>query len=1512
MGERIFTREDAKSLIRSNSDKVKLPSDFTGIATGALAGFSQMKELTIPEGIRKIASHAFFTRSFRNTSSLEKLTIPSSLKEFDRWCFYDCNALKTINLPADFPEEKAMELFFHCPSATLNFGKKLLFAARSKTVQQVMDETSGILSQGAGTMLTVDKDGTLKIPSSYIAILPHGLRGLASKGIKRIMIPSGMRIISANAFSFLDTLEEVILETGVTAIDNGAFAGCKRLRSIQIPETVEAIGAGAFMNLPNLERIRLPQNLTELSDDLFSGDTKLKKIVMGYKIERVGAGVFNGCTALQSLMLPDSVKMVGTSAFWECTALQRLYIPEGCKSLSQSSLANCPSLQTLYLPRIIHDENEKKRVFGDVTNPTVTWLDGISSKPVWSDDDLLPDITEQIAVPVVPEVPVVPQKPVLPSDVPIQAAFRTPVVPAPAPMPEQPAPVPAPAPAASKPEPVSAPEQNPVDSETVRRLEQTISAMQQQMAEMSAQQQAAAPAPAPQPELDAEAIASLQKSLAEAQSVQASAAELQSIRQKVEAMDEVKSRMDQLAANQETVQAKVDALSDVQSKVDEISKMQEKVDALSSVQDKVEALSDVEEKISVIPELQQKVEEMSDLHEKVSAISETAETIGTIQDMANAISDIQEKVDTIADVQEKIEAIPEMQEKVEAISELQEKISVIPEIQQTVAEISERQEQVESAVQSSAADAEKAPLNPVKEAYAHAAKSSEKAQKYGELDQSISFVPVRHGEYRENDKVFTHEISKPMPGPVERSTALKEYTVIASRAFLGSEGGERFEIPEGIRRVETQAFWDCPRLLALELPKSLEEVEPDAFSGCSHLTDVYLCEGFPDRKAVEYFLFRPEIKLHWPKKSILSRARVATVAELMENYDEILTAQKAKALTVQNHILEVPEGYTILAPYFAQALNLRTEEPEHVLKTISLPQSLRRICSRAFSGLETVVHIVLPEGLQIVDMNAFSGCLGPHRLVLPDSVSYLGPFAFAAPCQYEQIRLPNTLKEIPANLFSNCNTLVTLRIPDSVETIGDLALSGCTALTNLTVPKRFAEQLPAILDGPVKINVTYNEDTDSKYEENAPDPLLSVIAPKFAPAAEQRIFTAEISAQCENFAERLKAMHSHPIIGSYALEDMANQTKFEIPLGVMRLCSYAFGDNNRLMTLIIPKALTEFEYAAFYHCQKLRDVFLPDEFDRNMAAVLFMYQPSILVSFGNSRSVRIRQLMLECPWMLSAGNSSDLSIDEETGTLRIPDGYLVIGSYMYHGVMRRQELRRIAVPGSVKLVGSNAISNIRNLEEVEFAPGLKALEPEAITSCPSLKRVILPHTLEFLGVSPFIDCPALEKLVLPVRFADREEEIVRACPKVKIEWLDEVPVEETEPVVEDIAPVEKAAPIEETEQVVEEISPVEEAETIEETEPLTEEIAPVIEETEPVPEEIAPIEKTEPVIEETAPVEEDATIEEAEPVEETELVEESKPVLEDIAPIEGSEQVVEETEPVEETELVEESKPVLE
>lgn len=1338
MADRILTRENAKSLILTNTEKLKLPNDITVIGEGALAGFSQVKELTIHEYMHKVNAHAFYMRSFKNTCGLERITIASSGTEFDPWAFYDCDALKTVFLPEDFPPQLAMELFFHTPGVTLNFGKKLLFAAKSVTVAQLMEETSGILLLGAGGMLPV-KDGVLEIPTTYYAIASHALRSLANKNVRKVILHAGVRLIAPEVFADLPALEEVLLADGTTHIDNAAFARCKKLKSIIIPESVKRIGAAAFSECASLTDIRLPSHLEALEDEVFNGCTSLVSLPIPEHIAKVGAGAFAECTALRSIVLPGSVHSIGTGAFWNCTALQQLYIAPTTESIQTSALGNCDALTTLYMPHIIHDALEMKRVFGENTTiPDIHWITAEDTKPAFATMTVEDAVNalgelEDIAAIEVPTAPVMPAT--------NTAALHDDT-------------------------PASAVVQDVDNAESVRRLEQTIADMQKKLDALSVPN----PQTAQQPALNADAIDALNANLT---AIQAKFDSISGMQDSVAAISAMQEQVAFIAAMQETVHERVDAISEIQEKMNEIDDIRARVDAIqpdalgdmqqtvseiSDIRDKIDAISDIQQKVSAISDMQQKVSELSEMRQQIDAISD-------IQQKVDAITDVQEKVDAISDIQQKVSAIPDVQEKVDAIADIQQKVGAITDVQEKVGAISDVQEKV-SEISSTQAD-----MNQRFAEMTGKPIATKDSTVTDEVMFDSAFVPVRRGKYRKDDKVFTYEISKPVEGPKQRSLMLKDFTVIAFRSFREKEGGERFEIPEGVRRVETQAFWNCPRLLALELPHSLNEVEPDAFSGCSRLTDVYLCEEFPERRAAEYFMFRPEIKLHWPKKGFLSKPKILTVGELLEQYDDILTAEKVKKLQVGNHVLQIPEGYTIIAPDMAKGINPRTNEPEHILETIVLPKSVRRIGARAFSGLETLRHIVMSKGLQIIDMNAFTGCVGPYRLVLPNGVPYIGPYAFAAPCRFEQIRLPKRLTVIYENTFSNCDSLCSLRIPAAVQEIGDCALSGCTALTGLTLPKRFEKDLKRILDGPVKPNIMWTEDVQDTFRNTPPEAFCDILAPSMEPLPSHRIFTKEAAAECNTFVDRIALLRTRPYVGALALSDMANQTKFEIPLGVVRLCSYAFGHNDRLLTLTIPRAIRTFEYAAFYGLSMIRDVFLPDEFDRDSAAVLFMNYPQVLLNIGGSRAVRVRQVLNDCPWVLTANDISDISVKD--GVMTVPAGYMVIASYVYHGITGMTHLHCLQLPPTARIIGYRAFNEQEHLEEVICAEGLLAVEPHAFVNCHSLRRVVMPSTLRFLGSNPFVGCMRLETLVLPRSFADREEELCRDCPHLQIQWCED-------------------------------------------------------------------------------------------------------------------------------------------
>lgn len=84
----------------------------TEIGASAFYGCANLKSVTLPESLTKIASFAFMS------SGLETINIPSSVEKIGNYAFSKCHALKTVNIAPGHAIEIGNEAFFYCTSLT--------------------------------------------------------------------------------------------------------------------------------------------------------------------------------------------------------------------------------------------------------------------------------------------------------------------------------------------------------------------------------------------------------------------------------------------------------------------------------------------------------------------------------------------------------------------------------------------------------------------------------------------------------------------------------------------------------------------------------------------------------------------------------------------------------------------------------------------------------------------------------------------------------------------------------------------------------------------------------------------------------------------------------------------------------------------------------------------------------------------------------------------------------------------------------------------------------------------------------------------------------------------------------------------------------------------------------------------------------------------------------------------------------------------------------------------------
>ena len=138
-----------------------------------------------------------------------------------------------------------------------------------------------------------------------------------------------------------------------------------------------------------------------------------------------------------------------------------------------------------------------------------------------------------------------------------------------------------------------------------------------------------------------------------------------------------------------------------------------------------------------------------------------------------------------------------------------------------------------------------------------------------------------------------------------------------------------------------------------------------------------------------------------------------------------LTGEWADTLRLPN--VGYLEGYGIL-PVTAVG-ELSPSLLSHTPTEVILPDTVKRIGSKAFCSLATLKRVTLPEGLVSIGDEAFRGC-GLLSLTLPDGVTALGESA-----------------------LRDCPSLRRVYLSASLKTIGDFALRGCPTLGYVSVPE---------------------------------------------------------------------------------------------------------------------------------------------------------------------------------------------------------------------------------------------------------------------------------------------------------------------------------------------------------------------------------------------------------------------------------------------------------------------------
>ena len=515
----------------------------------------------------------------------------------------------------------------------------------------------------------------------------------------------------------------------------------------------------------------------------------------------------------------------------------------------------------------------------------------------------------------------------------------------------------------------------------------------------------------------------------------------------------------------------------------------------------------------------------------------------------------------------------------------------------------------------------------------------------------------------------------------------------------------------------------------------------------------------------------------------------------IDNETDVLTVTYADFSTTD---LVIP-AYIDSHPVTAIGDNLLNDTPNPNLKSVVIPDTVKKIGFGAFGNCINLESVVMSDNIEYVDDYAFRNtALTNNTEKWEDGALYMGKFLYGVTTDHSgefvikdgtkvigtscfvnkqnlrgceeitSIVIPETVVSIGLFAFYNCKGLTSIDIPESVKYIGNVAFSNCTNLSTINVN---TSNLTYIGQNIVSNTAFYNDENnwqdDVLYLDTAALCGKSTIADlKIKEGTE---IVADYAFGCHFNIESVSLPSSLRIICPLAFDDLHAMKAIELPDGLEYIGNNAFDGCDLLTELDIPESVDYIGLFAFNRTDKLEKLIIrnPDctiidnheEYAGGAYSVypdttVYGHEGSTAETFANNNGVKFVTLFSESG---TTGSRCTWTFDNVSGTLTIRNTstyYDSISNYSYGKApwfSFRESIKTVIVEGRVSSVGANAFAGCNSLVYV-YMPEVNKVGDSAFEGCASLKSVELSsknNSGASIGKNAFSFCTSLTKIVIP-------------------------------------------------------------------------------------------------------------------------------------------------------------------
>ncbi len=568
---------------------------------------------------------------------------------------------------------------------------------------------------------------------------------------------------------------------------------------------------------------------------------------------------------------------------------------------------------------------------------------------------------------------------------------------------------------------------------------------------------------------------------------------------------------------------------------------------------------------------------------------------------------------------------------------------------------------------------------------------------------------------------------------------------IGKDAFSGCQNLTYIKLPETLKTIQSGAFNNCKKLDGIKLPDGIEKIGNNAFAVCESLQSIVIPDDInaAAENAGEETTIGIGAGVFYGCSSLTSVTIGAGMTAIPASF--LANTTKLKSIDIPTAITSIRDG-----AFSGSGIT-----------TIDLSQNTQivKINNSVFNNCKYLEEVILPEGIESIEEKAFYSCSKLRDFSFVTNLSKLkiiGENAFAE-CGFESIVIPSEVEQIGKQAFYSCSKLISVTIEDfqvidgdKVNSIGSYAFAECSHLEQVQLPKENEENPHVTVDigsyafyKCIRLNDVYFPKNLTKIGDYAfKECGLSITdwADEYDDVVGNAYLGTVYYIEPQYISDSVDSGYDEVIMYTHKYEKYYQPTTAYVDMS-KAVVSESKASSDAIKIVVVkdggdpkkdPKVHTQYYFGmenvdlshcpnvtlgvgAFYKCQNLKKVSLPDE----LTAI-----PDL--AFG------------ECYTEIYTGAKQTVSslwkyysVDD----IKILREYKGFSSYEDKWYI---SLETVEMGDNIETIGKGAFSQDKNLViNGELPSHLKKIDATAFEGCESLGEVVFPKALEYIGNSAF-------------------------------------------------------------------------------------------------------------------------------------------------------------------------------